>query len=111
MPKKYPPEVHDRAVRMALDRLSEYPSIWATAKALAPMLYVSPETLRRWIVQAQIDSERRYGATSAELEEIEMLKMENRDLKEANSILRATLIFLAGEFDPRSQSPSCSSTK
>ena len=86
MPKKYPPEVHDRAVRMALDRLDDYPSVWATAKALAPMLKVGPETLRKWINQAQVDGGRRSGATSAELEENKRLKKENRDLKEANEM-------------------------
>ena len=101
MPKKYPPEVHDRAVRMALDRLDQYGSIWATAKAIAPMLDVGPETLRKWVVQAQIDVGRRPGATSSELEEIKRLKKENRDLKEANEILKAASIFFAGELDPR----------
>ena len=38
MPKKYPAEVHDRAVRMALDRLNDYPSVWAACQALAPKL-------------------------------------------------------------------------
>jgi transposase-like protein len=101
MPKKYPPEVHDRAVRMARDRLDQYGSVWATAKAIAPVLDVGPETLRKWVVQAQIDSGRRPGATSAELEEIKRLKKENRDLKEANEILKAASIFFAGELDPR----------
>jgi transposase len=35
MPKKFPPEVRDRAVRMTLDRLSEYPTMFAACKALA----------------------------------------------------------------------------
>jgi transposase len=111
MPKKYPPEVHDRAVRMALDRLDDYPSVWATAKALAPMLEVGPETLRKWIIRAQVDTGRRSGATSAELEENKRLKKENRDLKEANEILRAASIFFAGELDPRSTGSSRSSTR
>ena len=45
------------------------------------MLDVGPETLRKWVVQAQIDAGRRPGATSAELEEIKRLKKENRDPK------------------------------
>ena len=36
MPKKYPAEVHDRAVRMALGRLGDYPLMWAACQALAP---------------------------------------------------------------------------
>lgn len=101
MPKQYPQGVHDRTVRMALDRLKDYRSIWAAAKALAPMPNVGPETLRKWIAQAQIDAGRRPGATSVELDEIRRLKRENRDLKEANEILKAASIFFAGELDPR----------
>ena len=65
------------------------------------MLDVGPKTLRKWIAHAQIDAGRRPGATSAELEKIKRLKRENRDLKEANEILRAAPIFFAGELDPR----------
>jgi transposase-like protein len=101
MPKKFSHEIHDRAVRIALDRLEGCPSIWATAKALAPMLDIGPETLRKRIVQVQIDAGRRPGATSAELEEIKRLEKENCDLKEANEILRALSMFFAGELDPR----------
>lgn len=56
MPKKYPAEVRDRAVRMVVDRLSEYPSVYAACKALAPKLDVAPESLRRWVVQSQLDA-------------------------------------------------------
>ncbi len=101
MPKKYPAEVRDRATRMALDRLGDYPSIWATAQAVAPRLNVGAETLRKWIVQAQIDTGVKVGPTSEELEEIRHLKRENRDLKEANEILKAASIFFARELDPR----------
>lgn len=56
MPKKYPAEVRDRAVAMALDRLSEYPSTYAVCKALAPKFDVGKEALRRWVIQAQFDA-------------------------------------------------------
>ena len=101
MPKKYPPEVRDRAVRMALDRLGEYESVSKAAKALAPKLNVGTETLRRWVIQAQIDAGQASGPTTAELEEIRRLKAENRDLKEVNDILRAASIFFARELGPR----------
>lgn len=76
MPRKYPAEVHDRAVRMALDRLGEYPSVWAACRALAPKLGVGAETLRKWIVQAQIDAGSRTGPSSEELAEISRLRRE-----------------------------------
>src|SRR5829696_7034877 len=99
--KKYPAEQRERATRMALDRLSEYPSAWAAAKVLGPKVGVGAETLRKWILQAQVDVRDRRGPTSAELEEIRRLKAEVRDLKEANEILKAASIFFARELDPR----------
>ena len=101
MPKKFPAEVRDRAVRMTLDRLSDYPTLFAACKTLAPKLDVGVETLRKWVVQAQIDAGVKVGPSSVELEEIRKLKSENRDLREANEILKAASIFFAGELDPR----------
>src|ERR1039458_1599583 len=101
MPRKFFYEVHDRAARISLDRLKGYPSIGATAKALAPMLDIGPETLHTRTVQVQIDAGRRPGATSAEIDEIKRLEKDNCDLKEANEILRAPSMFFAGELDPR----------
>jgi transposase-like protein len=79
--EEVPSEQRDRATRMALDRLQEYPSPWAAAQALGPKLGVGPETLRKW--------------SSEELAEIKRLRAENRDLKEANEILKAASIFFA----------------
>jgi len=101
MPKKYPTDQRDRALRMALERLPEYASPWAAAQALGPKLGVGPETLRKWIVQAQIDGGDRTGPLSEELAEIKVLKSQVRDLTEANEILKAASIFFAGELDPR----------
>ncbi len=96
MPKRYPRDQRERTVRMAMDRLGEYPSSWAAAQALGPKLGVGAETLRRWIVQAQVDGGVRSGPTSEELAEIKRLRVEVRDLKEANEILQAASIFFAG---------------
>ena len=101
MAKRYPTEQRERAIRMAVDRLGEYASPWAAAQALGPKLGVGAETLRKWIVQAQVDAGDRHGPTSTELEEIKRLKAEVRDLKEANEILKAASIFFARELDPR----------
>lgn len=101
MPKKYPVEVRDRAVRMVIDRLSDYPSVFAACKALAPKLDVGPESLRRWVLQSQVDAGQKDGPTTGELEELKQLRGEVRDLKEANEILKAASIFFASELDPR----------
>ncbi|WP_431710485.1 transposase [Glutamicibacter uratoxydans] len=101
MPKRYPAEVRDRAVAMVMDRLSEYPSIYAACKALAPKLDVGKESLRRWVLQAQVDADQKEGSTTDEQDELKRLRAENRDLKEANEILKAASIFFARELDPR----------
>jgi transposase len=101
MPRRYPAEQRARVTRLALDRLGEYPSAWAAAQALGPKLGVGAETLRKWILQAQVDAGQRSGPSSDELEEIRRLKAEVRELKEANEILKAASIFFARELDPR----------
>jgi transposase len=101
--KKYQVEQRERALRMALDRLAEYPTPYACAKALGPKLGVGAETLRKWIIQAQVDQGDRPGRTSGELEEIKRLKAEVRDLREANEILKAATVFFVRELDPRSR--------
>jgi transposase len=101
MPKRFPSDQRERVTRMALDRLAEYGSAWAVAQALGPKLGVGPETLRRWVLQAQTDAGQRSGPTSEELAEIKRLKKENAELREANDILKAASIFFARELDPR----------
>ena len=56
MPKKHATEVRERAVRMILDRLKDYPSMWAACRDLTPKLEIDAETLRKWITQTQADA-------------------------------------------------------
>jgi transposase len=103
MPKKISPEVKDRAVRMVLDHQQDYPSVTAAAQAVAKQLNLGRETVRRWVVQADIDGGGRPGMTSAEHGEIKRLKAENRRLRESVEILQAATVFFAGELDPRNR--------
>jgi transposase len=103
MPKKHPIEVRDRATRMTLDRLADYPSVSAACRDLGPKLNIGSETLRKWVLQAQADAGSRSGPTTAELEEIKKLKRENRELRETNDILKAAASFFARELDPRNR--------
>jgi transposase len=81
---------------MALDRLDEYDSAWAVAHALGHKLGIGPETLRRWVLRAQTDAGARPGPSSEELAEINWLKKENADLREANEILKSAAISWRG---------------
>jgi transposase len=64
MPNRYPAEQRQRATRMVLERLDEYGSAWAAAQALGPKLGVGSETLRKWVLQAQVDAGQRPGPAS-----------------------------------------------
>jgi transposase len=85
---------------MVLDHLDEYRAVYAPARRSAPRS-VSGWSRCRWVLQAQVDVQQRPGATSAERQRIKDLERENRDLKEANEILKAASIFFARELDPR----------
>ena len=107
MSKRSPPEVREKALRLALDHLDEYPSAHAAAQAIGPMVDVHPERLRVWILKAQAEGTDSPGqstpapVTSIEREELERLRRENRELKQANEILKLASAFFARELDPR----------
>ena len=64
MPKKIDPEVRARAVRLVADHLGEYPSLTAASAAVAKQVGVGHETVRRWVLQSQVDGGLRGGATT-----------------------------------------------
>jgi transposase-like protein len=97
MSKHYPVEQRERAVRMVLDHLDEYRSVYAACQVIVPKVGVGAESLRRWVLQAQVDGSQRPGVTSAEQQRMKDLEREVRDLQEANEILKAASIFFARE--------------
>jgi transposase len=101
MPKKIDPQVRERAVRLVLEHRAEYPSNQQAVTAVARQEGVGAESLRRWVIQAEIDAGDRDGQTSEEAAEIKRLKAENRRLREDVAILKAATTFFAGELDPR----------
>lgn len=103
MPKVIDPELKARAVRLVVEHQQEYPSLNAAAGAVAKQLGLGHETVRRWVVQAQVDGGQRQGSTSEELAEIKALKARVRRLEEDNAILKAATVFFAGELDPRNR--------
>lgn len=103
MPKRIDPELKARAIRLVLEHQQEYPSQTAAIVAVARQVGVGSESLRRWVVQAQIDAGDRAGVSSEENAEIKRLKAENRRLREDVAILKAAATFFAGELDPRNR--------
>src|SRR3546814_14350048 len=92
MPKKIDEELKARAVRLVNDHQGEYSSLTAAAAVVAKQLGVGKESVRRWVIQSQVDGGQRQGATTEELAEIKALKAENRRLREDVEILRGAKI-------------------
>jgi transposase len=106
VPKQYPSELRERAVRLVAEHRGEYETEYAAIRSIAAKLGIAtPETLRQWIRKAEVDSGERPGVTSEESAEIRRLKRENTELRRANEILKAASAFFAAELDrplPRS---------
>ncbi len=97
---KYSPEVRARAVRMVLEHQSDYPSQWAAIGSIASKIGCAGETLRKWVRQAERDQGLRGGTTSEERDRLKALERENRELRQANEILRkASAYFAQAELD------------
>ena len=98
----YPPEARARAVRMVLEHQGEHASQYAAIHSIAQKIGCSGETLRHWVRQAERDQGLRAGPMTDERERIKALERENRELRQANEILRkASAYFARAELDRR----------
>ena len=85
--KRYPPELRERAVRMARDAIAaQGGQSFGVVTRVARQLGVGAESLRGWLKQADIDSGSRPGTSSADAQRIAELERENRELRRANDM-------------------------
>lgn len=90
---RYPAEFKAEAVRMY--RASARPH-----REVASELGIAPETLRRWVVRADIDGGTRAGLSTEEREELRRLRREVRTLHMERDLLKKFAAFFAREYDP-----------
>jgi transposase-like protein len=99
---KFSLEVRQRAVRMVLDHVGEHPSRWAAVTSIASKIGCTPQTLHDWVKKVEIDSGQRAGVPTEMAEKLKALERENRELRQANEILRkASAYFAMAELDRR----------
>lgn len=101
MPSKYDDATKSKAVRLVVEHRDEYDSEYGCIRAVAARIGVGPETLRKWVRQAEIDSGDRDGVSTATARENRELRRKVSELEQTVEILKAATSFFVRESDPR----------
>ncbi len=80
---------------MVFEHEKDYESRWATLASIAHKIGCTPETLRSWVKQTEVDTGRRDGLTTDDRERVKALERENKELRRANEILKTASAFFA----------------
>ncbi len=92
---KFSPEVRERAVRLVLDHEGDHSSQWTACQSIAAKIGCSAHTLLDWAKRAEIDAGKRAGLPTEMAEKMKALERENRELRQANEILRKATAYFA----------------
>jgi transposase-like protein len=89
---------------MVLENRDQHPSLWTAIQSIAPKIGCSSQALNNWVKQHERDTGQREGLSTSDMEKLRALERENRELKQANEILRkASAYFAQAELDRRSK--------
>jgi transposase len=100
MPVRYDQDTRAKGIRLVREHAGDYPSEYAAITAVARRLGMTPETLRKWIRQADVDEGQAPGVSSEASKEIRELRGKVGELERTVGILSAAAGFFAREHDP-----------
>ena len=97
---KYSPGSAQTAVRLVLDNHGQHDSRWSAIQSISAKLGCALQTLNKWVRKVEVDTGQQGGIITEQAEKMKALERENRDLKQANEILRkASPYFAQSELD------------
>lgn len=98
---KYPPELRERATRLATEARRDPETRTGAIARIASQLGVHKEALRNWVRLAESGQTPAPDGTPAPDPEARLrtLEKENRELRRSNEILKYAAAFFAAEFD------------
>ncbi|WP_078890694.1 transposase [Streptomyces sp. NRRL B-1381] len=100
-PRKYPPELVERAVRMVIEMRSTSPGRSGLVRQVGELLGVHPEVLRHWVRKADAEAALNTGTAVSVTARVHQLEKENADLRRLNGILKAAAVLFAADLEPR----------
>ncbi len=80
---------------MVLENESNYSSRWAAITSISAKIGCVPQTLSSWVKRREVDSGSRAGVPTDVADKMKALKRENRELRQANEILRKASAYFA----------------
>jgi transposase len=97
--RRYTKDEKDQAVRLVFELRKELGMSQGTVVRIADQLGYGTESVRRWVLDAEIEAGDAPGMSGVERTKMRKLGQENRELRRSNEILKRASAFFAAELD------------